>query len=706
MFPRSWSGGRAPWIALAAAAVGLLAVALWVDLAPRVESDFFFAEDDPQLQATREIDERFPAGQQALVRAQDLSRDRQAYRTRIRALTADLEAVEGIETVYSITTDDPTRSALFRRILLTPDSAATNVVLAVAEGSDPELLLPRLEAVLERHESEELHLVASGVPVIVELIRRSLLRDLVLFSAVAVAAFGLLLALVYRDAAVVAGTLVTSLISVSATLVLTKAMGVAIGLLTANLITIVFVLTLSHLVFLTGSWRITSAAATDRAAAAAAAVGLTREASFWSMATTLLGFLSLLFASARPLRELGIAGAVGTVTALLAAYAVYPAFLARWAHPGTVGGGAGAGARAAQERSHVPVIAVFVAVAALGVGLVRLDTDPGLLTYFAEGSRIREGLEQVDADGGSSTLNVVVRDTAGRRIDHPAVYDRLGVYQAALEADSAVGVVLSPRVLLEHARLQPLAGFMSLEVLLDLMASPELGGIARGFVSEDRQEARFSLRMREGVEEPSRQVVIDRVGARAAEAGLAVVTAGGLYDLQAQLGRLIGSSLRLGIGGLLMLFLLIAYTVARSTPTACKMWLCLAGIPLVVLGTFGTFGVAVDIITSPAANIALAMGVDSMIHLVVRVRRLDRAGSTAAWAEAVRQLRAPILAATATIAAGFGIFVLSSFPPTRRFGGAVILGTVTAAVMALVVLPRMAAGRPGEQGVAEATLPT
>ena len=33
------------------------------------------------------------------------------------------------------------------------------------------------------------------------------------------------------------------------------------------------------------------------------------------------------------------------------------------------------------------------------------------------------------------------------------------------------------------------------------------------------------------------------------------------------------------------------------------------------------------------------------------------------------------------------VFGLSSFPPTRRFGLAVILGTLTAATMALVALP-------------------
>ena len=81
-----------------------------------------------------------------------------------------------------------------------------------------------------------------------------------------------------------------------------------------------------------------------------------------------------------------------------------------------------------------------------------------------------------------------------------------------------------------------------------------------------------------------------------------------------------------------------------------------------------------------------------MIHMVVRVRRLTTAGEASPWRGAVAQIGRPVLGATGIISAGFGIFVLSTFPPTQRFGLAVILGTAAAATMALVVLPRFAGG--------------
>jgi predicted RND superfamily exporter protein len=260
--------------------------------------------------------------------------------------------------------------------------------------------------------------------------------------------------------------------------------------------------------------------------------------------------------------------------------------------------------------------------------------------------------------------------------------------QASLEADSAVGVVISPTILIGHARTLPLAGLLPVPALLNIASSPQLGGVGLGFVTPDREEGHYMIRMRESHEEPSRFAVMDRIRGYVTAAGLQTDVLAGLYDLQAQLGLLIKSSLRIGIGGLLILFLGVAFVVSRSTVTTLKMWLCLAAIPTVVLGTFGLFGIAIDIITSPAANVALAMGADSMIHLVVRARRL-KGSHPAPWMLAVAQIRRPVLVATGIISAGFGIFVLSSFPPTQRFGLAVILGSAAAAPVALLVLPRL-----------------
>jgi predicted RND superfamily exporter protein len=684
MLTRVWASRGAPWIAAVLAVLGVVVVALFVDVSPRVEGDFFFADDDPQMQASREVAERFPASAQVILRVEDLAADSAAYRARVEALAEELLTVEGVTGGYSIANADPSRSPLFGRILLTPSERATNVILS-ADETDPEILVPRIEAVVERHESPELDVIVSGVPVIVELIRRSLYRDLVVFSLAAVLVFGLIIGFVYRDVAIVVGTLATCFTAVSVTLIVVRAIGVPIGLLTANLVTIVFVIALSHVVFLTTNWKRRAAAEPDRGKALSLGIHDTMEGSFWSMMATLLGFLSLLVASAKPLRDLGIAGSVGTITGFAVTYMLFPAFIARWAkvRPFVE---TSLTLRAASRRRGVVIGIAAVAVVA-AAGILRVNTDPGLLTYFGEGTELREGLEQMDADGGSSTLDIVVRDPAGARLDLPAGFAKLEELHVALEEDPAVGVALSPTVLVGHARTLPLAALLPTPMLFDIASSPQQGGVGLGYITAERDEAHYFLRMHESGREESRQAVLDRLSGYAEEAGLEPVAVAGLYDLQAQLGRLIASSLVEGIGGLLVLFLGVAFIVSRSAGTAFKMWATLVGIPAVVVGTFGYLGIAVDIITSPAANVALGLGSDAMIHLVVRVRRLTRAADSDPWTHGVAQIGRAVIGATGIVAAGFGIFVLSTFPPTQRFGLAVILGTVAAAALALVVLP-------------------
>jgi predicted RND superfamily exporter protein len=684
MLSRIWASRGAPWAAAALAVVGLVLVALFVDVSPRVEGDFFFAEDDPQMQASREVAERFPGSPQIILRVEDLAGDSAAHRGRVAALAEELLAVEGVTGGYSIANADPSRSPLFSRILLTPDPSATNIILS-ADETDPEILVPRIEEVVQRHESAELGVITSGVPVIVELIRRSLYRDLVVFSLAAVLVFGLIIGLVYRDLAIVVGTLATCFSAVSVTLIVVRAIGVPIGLLTANLVTIVFVIALSHVVFLTTNWKRRAAAEPDRSRALSLGIHDTMEGSFWSMTATLLGFLSLLVASAKPLRDLGIAGSVGTITGYVVTYALYPAFIARWAKVRPFVETSLAVRAAGRRPGVVLVIAVVVVVAAAGI--LRVNTDPGLLTYFGEGTELRDGLEQIDQDGGSSTLDIVVRDPSGARLDAAPAFAKMEALHAALEADLAVGVSLSPTVLVGHARTLPLAALLPTPMLLDIASSPQQGGVALGYITAERDQAHYFLRMHESGRTEPREDVLERLSGYVTDAELEPVAVAGLYDLQAQLGRLIASSLVEGIGGLLVLFLGVAFIVSRSGGTALKMWATLLGIPAVVLGTFGYLGIAVDIITSPAANVALGLGSDAMIHLVVRVRRLTRAGDADPWTHGVAQVGRAVIGATGIVAAGFGIFALSTFPPTQRFGFAVILGTAAAAALALVVLP-------------------
>ena len=680
------------WLLAALSLVFVAAVLFWTDLSPKVESDFFFSPEDPQLQAAQEMARRFPAPEIIMIRiaAPDIS-DGQ-YTASIRDLTAELDTVIGVSGVSSIATENERQSPVWRRMLLNPDDLATNVIVS-AYNPDPAELIPRLEAVWEPYESDDFSIDVSGVPYVVELIRRNLLHDLVLFSSAAFLIFGTLVSVVYRDWRIVMGTVCTCLTACAATLAVTHLLNIKVGLLTANIAVIVFVLTLSHIVFMTSNWRRCcqepDALSDD---AVSAAVRITLQASFWCMLTTLLGFLSLLVASAQPLKELGIAGAIGTLTAIVVTYGLYPTFLRkipptrRESAPSFFGR---VGSYLPETGGNRWLLAIGIVVLSAAVGLRQFNTDPSLLSYFAPGSDLRDGLETIDRDGGSSSLDIAVFDPAGNTIDTDQFNRKMWALQEALESDPSVGRVISPAVLLAHVKQQPFMGFMSWSQLLTILESPAFTDISRSYIALDRDQGKFFILMREAGRTEERKEVITRIRGYVEGSGLETSLLGGSYELQGQLGELIASSIRIGLGGLLILFVGIAFIVSRTIPRTLAMLICLCSIPLVVLGTMGHLGMPIDIITSPAANVAIAMGVDSMIHLVLRVRRLWPQSTTAweAWKNARAQMWQPVLGATLIICAGFGIFSLSAFPPTQRFGMAVILGTLTAATMTLVTLP-------------------
>ena len=83
------------------------------------------------------------------------------------------------------------------------------------------------------------------------------------------------------------------------------------------------------------------------------------------------------------------------------------------------------------------------------------------------------------------------------------------------------------------------------------------------------------------------------------------------------------------------------------------------------------------------------MAIDSMVHLMFGVRRAQRDGKPGwrAWVAAREEQWRGIVYSDVIIAAGFGIFVLSDFPPTERFGLVVVAGTIVDILANLFVLP-------------------
>src|SRR6266513_848751 len=324
-----------------AVTVGLLGlVAAFVDLKPVVEENFFFSTSDPGFGQSKKIERRFPSQPELIlaVSSRDISSSR--YLGRIQRLTREIQAIDAVSTVKSLTAgpksfEDGLASPFWNRLLIAKDRKSSNVIV-FTEAGDTEKLIRHLERIVHELDERDFRIHLAGTPYVVEMLRRSLVHDFRYFSLTAVVLFGLTMAAMFRSIRVFLGMLVTCTNAVLLTLLLQSAFGKKIGILTVNLGTIVFIVALSHLVYMTFNWQ-TLADRMHRMGKespdlAADARTMTFSPSFWSMVCASLGFGSLLIVQAKPLRELGFGGVLGTIMALICAYVMYPPFL-RWAVP-------------------------------------------------------------------------------------------------------------------------------------------------------------------------------------------------------------------------------------------------------------------------------------------------------------------------------------------------------------------------------------
>ncbi|HEY4757532.1 MAG TPA: MMPL family transporter, partial [Chthoniobacterales bacterium] len=463
-----------------------------------------------------------------------------------------------------------------------------------------------------------------------------------------------------------------------------------------NLGTIVFVIALSHLVYMTFNWqtlgRRKNRLGKESPDLAADARRMTFPASFWSMVCASLGFGSLLIVQAKPLRELGFGGVLGTVLAFFCAYIMYPPFL-QWAVPRR-------SKLVEQEPPHrfwsrryaLVSLGIILISAVLGFGLTKVNTDPSLLDYFKPHSELRDGLEYVDESGGSNPLSLVVSAADGSPLNTDAAYEKMWRLHGALENYKYVGTVISLPTLLSEGDRVPFSFLFSYEKMMEMMEQPKYARVAKSFVTNDRKRAMFLLRMVEERRDKDRAAVVNDLRAICEKYGFKAELIGGIYYLQGRLARLVASSLVTGLFWLNLLFVMIAWIVARSVRGAVAMILSITLVPLCMLGGIGWFHVPMDVISAPATNVCIGIAIDSMIHLVFGVRRAQSNGKKgwAAWVAAREEQWRGIVYSDVIIAAGFAIFVLSDFPPTQRFGAVVLAGCIIDILANLFVLPLLA----------------
>ena len=668
-----------------------------VDLRPQVTPDFFFGSNDPDLAQSAEIRALFPSDDFLVISVASDNIFSPAYLARLQILSANLQKIPGVNRLVSVTggpgsIEVALNSPFWKPLLISDDEMAT-LIIAFTDRQVPDSLISDVEdAARIFDEGTAFRISLSGMPYIVEHIRRSLISDIKVFSGAALAVFTVILLFIFRSYVIALGSALSGITAVFLTLLVQHFLGMSVGILTANLSIIVFVLVQSQIIYLTSNWR--GRSETGRIEAVRGALLQTFQASMWCMLTTLLGFATLLLVSAEPLRQLGAGGIIGAVSALICSFLLFPVFLLfarrRPSHTTPAPAISAPSLPVKLGRNGAALLLIVIVIAAFP-GLSRLNTDPSLLSYFEEETELRDGLEFVDQNGGSSPAELVVRRPDDARLDTEEGYEAMWELHNSLLAHEEVGTVISLPALMAEANNHPLAFLLPWREIISLLSMDINERVAESFLDEGRTRTLFVLRMREDGRAQDRTAVMAEINEIVGAAGFETSLMGGVYVLQGRLSDLVATSLLSGAAGLLALFAVIAWITSRSRGMTVAMVTTAALVPIVILGGAGWGAVPIDVISAPAVNVCLGIAVDALIHLAMAVRARGKSGAGAAnaWALALQGQTRGILASTGIIAIGFLIFAYSGFPPTARFGGAIVVGALFAGIAALTLFPAL-----------------
>ncbi len=453
---------------------------------------------------------------------------------------------------------------------------------------------------------------------------------------------------------------------------------------------------------------------------------------FYMAITTIVAFGSLTFSGIRPVIDFGWMMTLGLTVAFLITFLVFPALLALLPPP--------LDARVASDR--VPftdgfarlterygngVLATSAIIAVLCVlGVNRLTVENSFIDYFKSSTEIHQGMITIDDRlGGTTPLDVVITDEPppeGMAVDDPFAsscdpfvedcgeaqeyrdtwytYQKMADLTAIhdyLDGLPETGKVLSIKTTLDLlAQINQGEPLDALELAFVPAAVPDdlTDILLTPYISEEHDQARFSVRILETQPELRRQELLDRIHRHLVDAlGYAperIQLTGMTVMYNNMLQSLFDSQIKtIGVvfGAIMVMFLLL-FRSWKLSLIGIAPNLIAAGS---VLGLMGWLGIPLDMMTITVAAITVGIAVDDTIHYIHRFRTefLKDGDYMATMHRCHRSIGQAMFYTSLTITAGFSILVLSNFIPTIYFGLFTSFAMMMALLGALTLLPRL-----------------
>ena len=460
-------------------------------------------------------------------------------------------------------------------------------------------------------------------------------------------------------------------------------------------------------------------------------INLTTGKMFWpilyTVLTTIIAFLSLIFSEIKPIIDFGWMMTLGLITSFIITFTLLPTLInfvpkeniSLKKYKSSLITSFFAKISQTNQKTIFTFTGVVIILSLVGIS--RLEVENSFINYFSKKTEIYKGMKLIDEElGGTTPLEIILKfpkkekekkdeedefedwDDESDQSDEKYWFtkdkiDRIASVHNYLDGLPQVGKVLSFSSIIDVATLlnnnKPL-GTLEMGVLYSKIPESIKSEIIDPYISIKDNEARINLRIIDSQENLRRNDLIKKIN----------------YDLKNKLGleekdfKLAGvlilfnnllqslfksQILTLGLVmiGIFAMFLILFKNIKLSLIGVVPNFIA----AFFILGIIGLLGIPLDMMTITIAAITIGIAVDNSIHYIYRFKEefnnsknynktLELCHSTVGRA---------ILNTSITIVFGFSILVLSKFIPTIYFGIFTGLAMLLAMILVLTLLPSL-----------------
>ncbi len=744
--PRRWMVSH-PWVTLlATAALTVLAAAQLLDprdgrlrlgIDPSVRT--LVVPEIPAQATEAEIERRFGHREQVVVvvRAADIF-SIEALNA-VSALTRELNAIPGVESVQSLTsTALPRRSdstlaferigehpvtpaqratalanPLIRDQLVAGDGRATAIVVDLGSDDDTrlrELGLPqRILDLADRHTTPTLQVHVTGAPVLRAATSDAVISQLAWVIPAIAGLMSVFLALVFRSIRGVMLPLLVVAIALLWTLGTMATLGLELNLITCLVPPLVVTMGLAYCAHIISEFDALQRTTTPTSRAQQTLELLQSMSSPVALTafTTMIGLLALCISPLPAVQDFAVLSALGVIYSAVLALFTAPALLqvfARPKHRPATGPdlferlATGLGNFDTRYRRRILAVAGLLLVAALAAGS-RVHVGDQFIGVFEPGARVRVDYEAANAAlGGVTPMSILIDGYAGNVITDPDIVAALDRLQEWLRLQPEVGAVLGLpdhlRVLNQTLMNAPPGILPEQQARIEQLLFFGDSNALRATVNADRSATQIRLRLTvdETVEvaaflqrlQPQLlalpQPLVARVAGEAVlvTESVGVVTAGQLQSI--------------------VLALLLIYACLALQFASFKIGL-MATLPTLLqtaiyFGGLGLSGITLNATTSLVECLVLGLAVDDTIHYLARFNRAarDKASESRGAVVALAAVLRPITLTKAVLALGFLALITGDLHNQVVFGWLAALTLVAAWLVDVLITPAFMSG--------------